>query len=43
MMVKPLGQKYTLPADTKDGELKDTIRVFNMGRKQDRQTRLTKT
>jgi hypothetical protein len=42
MVVKPLGQKYTLPAVAKDGELKDTARVFKSGRKQLRQIRITK-
>jgi hypothetical protein len=42
MVVKPLGQKYTFPEATKDGELKDTVRVFNRGKKQDRQIAMTK-
>jgi hypothetical protein len=42
MVVKPLGQKYTLPAAAKAGELKDTASVFKSGRKQLRQTSITK-
>jgi hypothetical protein len=42
MVVKPLGQKRTWPAATKDGELKDIISVFKIGKKQLRQIRLTK-